>query len=229
MKTIATVISASALVVASATVAAWGWGPDSGYGYGYPYYGYAPYGYAPYGYGVPVQPPAQLTEEQRKALQDQQARAFEYMQNVQRQMAQYYGDQYRPVYDMERRMFEERDAHMQEMNKLIQETHQDMNRNMQESLSQPPKYGAEPTRSEDVNARQQEMEKQSQVYRKAAEERRAAYLKAAEQRRLDVQKRFKEHRMERNYPADTVEVPKPDVPKADVPKANVPKANDKQG
>lgn len=224
MKTIATVISASALVVASASVAAWGWGPDSGYGYDYPYYGYAPYGYAPYGYGVPVQPPAQLTAEQRKALEDQQAKAFEYMQNVQRQMAQYYADQYRPIYDRERSMFAERDAHMQEMNKLIQETHQDMNRNVQESMSQPPRYGFEPTRSEDVTARLQEMEKQSQDYRKAAEERRAAYLKAAEQRRIDAQKRFKEHRMERNYPADTVV-----APKADVPKADAPKANDKQG
>ena len=224
MKTIATVISASALVVASASVAAWGWGPDSGYGYDYPYYGYAPYGYAPYGYGVPVQPPAQLTAEQRKALEDQQARAFEYMQNVQRQMAQYYGDQYRPVYDMERRMFAERDAHMQEMNKLIQETQQDMHRKAPESLSQPPRYGFEPTRSEDATARQQEMEKQSQDYRKAAEERRAAYLKAAEQRRLDVQKRFEERRMERNNPADTVV-----APKADVPKTDAPKADDKQG
>jgi hypothetical protein len=178
MKNIATVISASVLVVVSASVSAWDWGPDGGYGYAPPYA--SPYGYAPYGYGVPVQPPAQLTEEQIKAMQEQQAKAFEYMQNVQRQMAQYYANNPDPIARMERSMFEERNAHMQEMNKLIQETNQDMNRNIQESMSQPPMYGTEPTHPEDITARQQEMEKQAQEYRKAAEERRAAFMKAQE-------------------------------------------------
>jgi hypothetical protein len=173
MKNIATVISASVLAVASVSVSAYGWGPDNGYGYGYA----PPYGYAPYGYGVPVAPPAQLTEEQIKAMQEQQAKAFEYMQNVQRQMAQYYANNPDPIARMERSMFEERNAHMQEMNKLIQETNQDMNRNIQESMSQPPMYGAEPAFPEDITARKQEMEKQAQEYRKAAEERRAAYMK----------------------------------------------------
>lgn len=197
MKNLATVISASVLAVASVSVSAYG-------------YGYAPpYGYAPYGYGVPVQPPAQLTEEQIKAMQEQQARAFEYMQNVQRQMAQYYANNPDPIVSMERRMFEERNAHMQEMNKLIQETNQDMNRNIQESMSQPPVFGAEPALPEDVTARKQEMEKQAQEYRKAAEERRAAFMKAAEQRRLDAEKRFEERKMQRNSSvAPVVDVPK---------------------
>jgi hypothetical protein len=176
MKNIATVVSASVLAVVSVSVSAYGWGPDNGYGYGYA----PPYGYAPYGYGVPVAPPAQLTEEQIKAMQEQQAKAFEYMQNMQRQMAQYYANNPDPIASMERSMFEERNAHMQEMNKLIQETHQDMNRNMQESMSQPPMYGAEPAFPEDITARKQEMEKQAQEYRKAAEERRAAFMKTQE-------------------------------------------------
>jgi hypothetical protein len=214
MKNIATVISASVLVVASASVAAWDWGPDSGYGYA------PPYGYAPYGYGVPVQPPAQLTEEQVKAMQEQQAKAFEYMQNVQRQMAQYYANNPDPIYTMERSMFEQRNAHMQEMNKLIQESQQDMNRNIQESMSQYPVYGAEPTLPADVSARQQEMEKQSQEYRKAAEERRAAFMKAAEQRRVDAQKRLEARRMEHgSYVAPVVDVPKADDSKVEAQKS----------
>ena len=216
MKNIATVISASVLAVASVSVSAYGWVPDSGYGYGYA----PPYGYAPYGYGVPVQPPAQLTEEQVKAMQEQQAKAFEYMQNVQAQMARYYANNPDPIVTMERSMFEERNAHMQEMNKLIQETNQDMNRNIQESMSQYPVYGAEPTLPENVKARIQEMEKQSQDYRKAAEERRAAYLKAAEQRRLDAEKRFEERKMEHNSGvAPVVNAPKSDASSDDARKS----------
>jgi len=199
MKNLVTVISASVLAVASVSVSAYG-------------YGYAPpYGYAPYGYGVPVQPPAQPTEEQIKAMQEQQAKAFEYMQNVQRQMAQYYANNPDPIASMQRSMFEERNAHMQEMNKLIQETNQDMNRNIQESMSQRPMYGAEPTLPEDLTARQQEMEKQAQEYRKAAEERRAAFMKAVEQRRLDAEKRLEERKTQRN----TMVAPVVDAPKAD--------------
>ena len=208
MKNIASAISASVLVVASASVSAWNWGPDGGYGYA------PPYGYAPYGYGVPVQPPVQLTEEQIKAMQEQQAKAFEYMQNVQRQMAQYYANNPDPIASMERSMFEERNAHIQEMNKLIQEANQDMNRNIQESLSPYPVFGAEPTLPEDVTARKQEMEKQAQEYRKAAEERRAAYMKAAEQRRLDAEKRFEERKVQRSSRS---------APVVDAPKANASK------
>ncbi len=215
MKNIATVITASVLAVASVSVSAWGWGPDSGYGYGY-----APYGYAPYGYGVPVQPPVQLTDEQIKAMQEQQAKAFEYMQNIQRQMAQYYANNPDPIVSMERSMFEERNAHMQEMNKLIQEANQDMNRNIQESMSQHPVYGAEPTLPEDIAARKQEMEKQAQEYRKAAEERRAAFMKTAEQRRLDAEKRFEERKLERNFrAAPVVDAPKPGASSDDAKKS----------
>jgi hypothetical protein len=209
MKNITTVISASVLVVASASVSAQDVGPDSAYGYG------SPYGYAPYGYGVPVQPPVQLTDEQIKAMQEQQAKAFEYMQNVQRQMAQYYADHPDPIFTMERRMWEDQVAHMQEMNKLIQLTQQDMNRDIQESMSPYPMYAAEPVLPEDISARRQEMEKQSQDYRKAAAERRAAYLKAAEQRRLDAEKRFEERRMER----DSRVTPAVDAPKDDAQKS----------
>jgi hypothetical protein len=216
MKNIATVISASVLVVLSASVSAGDWGPDGGYGYGYA----PPYGYAPYGYGVPVPPPAQLTEDQIKAMQEQQAKAFEYMQNVQRQMAQYYANNPDPIVSMERSMFEERNAHMQEMNKLIQEANQDMNRNIQDSMSQYPMYGAEPALPADIAARKQEMEKQAQDYRKAAEERRAAFMKAAEQRRLDAEKRFEELKMQRNSRvAPMVDTPKADASRDDANKS----------
>ena len=124
-------------------------------------------------------------------------------------MAQYYANNPDPIARMERSMFEERNAHMQEMNKLIQETNQDINRNIQESMSQPPMYGAEPAFPEDITARKQEMEKQAQEYRKAAEERRAAFMKTAEQRRLDAEKRFEERKMQRNSRvAPVVDVPK---------------------
>jgi hypothetical protein len=62
---------------------------------------------------------------------------------------------------------------------------------------------------EDFTARQQEMDKQAQEYRKAAEERRAAFMKAAEQRRLDAENRFEERRMQRNpMVAPVVDAPK---------------------
>jgi hypothetical protein len=198
MKTIAKVITAGVLVAASASLSAWGWGP--GYGYGYA----PPYGYAPYGYGVPVQPPVQLTDEQRKAMQEQQAKAFEYMQNIQRQMAQYYANNPDPIVAMERRLFEDQASLLQ-----------DMNRNILDPMSPYPAYGAERALPEDVNARIQEMEKQSQDRRKVAEERRAAYLKAAEQRRADVERRRMEYKPR---VAQEVEVPKPEVPSVDAPK-----------
>ena len=214
MKNITTVISAGVLVVASASVSAWGWGPDYGYGYA------PPYGYAPYGYGVPVQPPVQLTDEQRKAMQEQQTKAFEYMQNVQRQMAKYYAEHPDPVYSMERSMFEDQNTHMQEMNKLIMESQLDMNRDIQDAMSPFPANAAEPTLPEEVTARMQEMEKQSQDYRKTAEARRATFMKAAEQRRLDAQKRYEERRMERDSrTAPVVDAPKADATKDDAKKS----------
>jgi len=54
-----------------------GHGRGYGRGYngyrGYDGYGYGPYGYVPYGY-VPVQPAVELTEEQQKAMAEQQAK-----------------------------------------------------------------------------------------------------------------------------------------------------------
>ena len=123
--------------------------------------------------------------------------------------AEYYANSPDPIVQMERSLFEQHNAHMQEMGKLIQETNQD-------AMMPYPVYGAEPALPEDVTPRIQEMEKQSQDYRKAAEERRAAFMKEAEQRRLDAQKRIEERRLQHgSYVAPVVDVPKPEVPKAD--------------
>jgi hypothetical protein len=111
MKKIATVISAASLAVVSASASAWGWGND---GWGYNGYGYAPYGYAPYGYGVPVAPAAEMTEEQKQAIADQQARALEYMQNAQKYAAEFYASQRAPMLDMQTVM-EEREARFKEI------------------------------------------------------------------------------------------------------------------
>ena len=202
MKNIVTILSASVLIAASATVTAGDTTPANPYGY------VPPYGYAPYGYGVPVQPPVPLTEEQVKAMQEQQAKAFEYMQNVQRQMAEYYANSPDPMVQMERRMFEQRNADMQEMAKLIQQTNQDITGNMQDSFAPHPGYGTAPALPEDVTARLEELKKQSEEHRKAIEERRAAFLKAAEQRRAEAQKRLEERRLEHGYVAPAVETPK---------------------
>jgi hypothetical protein len=220
MKNLVTVISAGLLVAASLAVSAGDTTPYSGYGYGYvPPYGYAPYGYAPYGYGVPVQPPVQLNAEQIKAMQEQQAKAFEYMQTVQRQMAEYYANSPDPTIQMERRMFEQRNADMQEMAKLIQETNQDIGRNFQDTWAPYPTYGSEPALPADASARIEELQKKSQDHRAAAAERRAAFLKAAEQRRLDAQKRLEERRQEYGVPAPTVNAPKADAVKSDAQKS----------
>jgi predicted HicB family RNase H-like nuclease len=224
MKTTVTVISASVLVALSASASA---GSSEG-SYGYPYYGYAPYAYAPYayapyGYGVPVPPPAQLTEEQRKALQDQQARAFEYVQNMQRQMAKYYADHPDSIYSMERRMFEDELAHMQDMNKMIQESQEDINRDIRDSLSPYPLYRFGPAWAED-SARLQELEKEAQEHRKAAEERREAFLKAAKQRRLEAEKRYREHRMQHDYRTATPVAPKANTPEPEAAKTGADKS-----
>ena len=98
-----------------------GHGRGRGYGrgynryYGYNGYGYAPYGYAPYGYGVPVAPAAELTEEQKQAIADQQAKAIEYMQNAQKQAAEFYASQRAPMLDMQPPMMEDREARFKEI------------------------------------------------------------------------------------------------------------------
>ena len=50
-------------------------------------------GYAPYGYGVPVTPAVEMTDEQKKAVADQQAQYLEHMQNAQKQAAEFYAAQ----------------------------------------------------------------------------------------------------------------------------------------
>jgi len=116
MKKIATVISAASLAVISASASAWGWG-DGGYGYA-PYapapYGYAPYAYAPYGYGMPVAPAVEMTDEQKQAIADQQAKAIEFMQKAQQQAAEFYASQRVPMQDMHQAMLAERDARIKE-------------------------------------------------------------------------------------------------------------------
>ncbi|MGD2055625.1 MAG: hypothetical protein PVJ15_02370 [Gammaproteobacteria bacterium] len=132
MKTIATVISAVTLAVASASVPATdasrtSWADQPGYGLSAPYYGY---GYAPYGYGVPVNPAVQLTDEQRKELADQQARIIEEMQKACQQAAEFHAKQVQPLYEMQRTMFENRDANLREMYQAMQEMDAQMNRNI---------------------------------------------------------------------------------------------------
>ena len=220
MQNLAIVVSAALLVAAPFAIQAGDTTPSSGYNYGsVPPYGYAPYGYAPYGYGVPVQPPVQLNADQVKAVQEQQAKAFEYMRNVQRQMAEYYANSPDPMVQMERQIFEQRNADMQEMAKLIQETNQDINRNFQDAWAPYSTYGSEPALPADASARIEELQKQSQDHRKVAAERRAAFLKAAEQRRLDVQKRVEQRRQQYGVPAPVVNVPKADATKGDAQKS----------
>jgi hypothetical protein len=98
-----------------------GHGRGRGYGrgynryYGYNGYGYAPYGYAPYGYGAPVAPAVEMTEEQKQAIADQQAKAAEFMQNAQKQAAEFYASQRAPMLDMPQPVMEDRDARIKEM------------------------------------------------------------------------------------------------------------------
>ena len=146
MKTIATMISAASLAVASASALAWGWGDNGwsdgwgdgwadggsnfnmnagGYGHGYNHYydGYGPYyGYAPYGYVAPFPPAAALTEEQKQAIADQQARFAEDMKKAQQQAAEFYaaqpypGDMIRAEGEaMRARMDAEHEARIKEM------------------------------------------------------------------------------------------------------------------
>jgi len=98
-----------------------GRGYGRGYGYDAPYgYGHAPYGAGPYGYGVPVNPAVELTDEQKQAIADQQAKAAEHFQAMQKQAAEFYANNPHPLHEMERSMMEEHDTHMKEMNERMQ-------------------------------------------------------------------------------------------------------------
>jgi hypothetical protein len=107
-----------------------GHGRGYGYGYDHPYYGYAPYGYSPYGYGVPVAPAVGLTEEQQKAIADQQAQMIENMQKAQQQAAEFYAKQPVPAFGAQPTMFEdpfirqmdaEHEARIKEMDARMEE------------------------------------------------------------------------------------------------------------
>ena len=78
MKKLATVISAASLAIVAVSASAWVWGEsksgdDGNYNRIYGVDGYPVYGYAPFGYGAPFAPAAGMTEEQKKAIADQQA------------------------------------------------------------------------------------------------------------------------------------------------------------
>jgi len=146
MKTMTTALTAVTLAVASTAALAWGWdnngyndgwgnatGSKAGttlngygyapYGFGYAPYGYAPYGYAPYGYGVPVAP-VEMTEEQKQAIADQQAKFIEDMQKARQQAAEFYANQPVPQFpeqDYFARMDEEREARIKESDARYEE------------------------------------------------------------------------------------------------------------
>jgi hypothetical protein len=182
MKTVATLITAATLAVASTAASAWGYGP---------------YGYAPYGYGVPVAPAAELTEEQKQAIADQQAKAAEYFQAAQKQAYEFHAAQFAPIAEMERNMFEQRNADMQEMHTRMQEMHAEMQKNIQESMQ----YRPVPTFDRAAPAYDRaSIDAERAAYQKEAEARMEEYRKAAEQRRADAEERFKARRLERTSP-----------------------------
>jgi hypothetical protein len=113
MKKIAIALSAATIAVASTAASAWG--------------GYGPYGYAPYGY-APVAPAVEMTEEQKQAIADQQAKYMEDMQKAQQQAAEFYANQraamidmYAPVDDIRAQRMEQREARIAEMDARMEE------------------------------------------------------------------------------------------------------------
>jgi len=184
MKTVATLITAAMLAVATTAASAW----------------YAPYGYAPYGYGVPVAPAAELTEEQKQAIADQQAKAAEYFQAVQKQAYEFHAAQFAPIAEMERSMFEQRNADMQEMHTRMQEMHAEMQKNIQESMQNRP-YGPFGYQAPTLDRASIDVERDA--YLKESQARMEEYRKAAEQRRAEFEERVKARRMERTAPVST--------------------------
>ena len=190
MKTVATLITAATLAVATTAASAW----------------YAPYGYAPYGYGVPVAPAAELTEEQKQAIADQQAKAAEYFQAAQKQAYEFHAAQFAPIAEMERSMWEQRNADMQEMHTRMQEMHAEMQKNIQESM-QHQFYGpygypgavGYPVPTFDSAA----IDAERDAYLKESEARRDEFRKAAEQRRAEFEERVKARRLQRSAPVST--------------------------
>jgi hypothetical protein len=184
MKTVATLITAATLAVATTAASAW----------------YAPYGHAPYGYGVPVAPAAELTEEQKQAIADQQAKAAEYFQAAQKQAYDFHAAQFAPIAEMERNMFEQRNADMQEMHTRMQEMHTRMQQDIQESMQNRPfgPYGYQvPTFDRTA------IDAERDAYLKESQARMEEYRKASEQRRAEFEERVKARRMERPAPVST--------------------------
>ncbi|MDH3980855.1 MAG: hypothetical protein OEU91_10150 [Gammaproteobacteria bacterium] len=114
------------------SMSARGSGRGRGHGYndyrGYNGYGYAPYGYAPYGYGAPVAPAVEMTDEQKQAIADQQAKYVEDMQKAQQQAAEFHaanpypGDAFRAQMEAEHQArIKEMDARMEEFKKAADE------------------------------------------------------------------------------------------------------------
>ena len=189
MRPLVTVISAAMLAALSTAVFAWGWGPwgsrsNDGWGFGDSEadnstrfggagigYGHPPYhDYAPYGYGVPAAPVTELSDEQKQAIAEQQARAAEYFKTIQAQVAEFHASNPNPVFEMQRALFEERDAHFREMNEFMREMQEDMDRNTQESMQYRPYDMDQPVYPE-REAWRQDMEARIAESRKAAEER----------------------------------------------------------
>ncbi|MEN8108816.1 MAG: hypothetical protein ABFS22_12535, partial [Pseudomonadota bacterium] len=138
------------------------------------------YGYAPYGYGVPVAPAVEMTDEQKQAIADQQAKA-----------AEFYANNPNPIAEMERDMIEQRNADMQEMHTRMQEMQAEMQKNIQESMQY---RGAPAFDRASIDA-------ERDAYLKEAEARREESRKAAEQRRAEAEERFKARRLERTSQA----------------------------
>ena len=184
MKTVATLITAATLAVATTAASAW----------------YAPYGYAPYGYGVPVAPAAELTEEQKQAIADQQAKAAEYFQAAQKQAYEFHAAQFAPIAEMERSMWEQRNADMQDMHTRMQEMHAEMQKNIRESMQNRP-YG--PNAYQAPTFDRASMDAEREAYMKESQARMEEYRKASEQRRAEFEERIKARRIERTAPVST--------------------------
>ena len=227
MKKLTRIALAAAIVCASTTVSAWGWTPwntNTGdaqadattnspvnlphggpvYGYG-PGYGNSYYGYPVHGFGVPVAP-LEMTEEQRKEIAEQQAKAYQqamenqrkafeqFMEN-QRKAAEAFAKQFNsedaPVvgmgspFMMERELMETHARDIQEMQKQIWEDRQNHIQEMNdffagvENAPMPP-AAFERTSLEDFEARRKEMQERFEVLRKESEQRR---LEAQERRK----------------------------------------------
>jgi hypothetical protein len=212
MNTFATAISAATLALAASAAYAWGW-PPLGYasnegwdvsetgegsgtlfkGNGYPNYGY---GYMPYGYGAPLPPALELTDEQKQAVADQQARAAKYFRALQEQAAEFYANNPNPVFEMQRAMFEERNAHIQEMNEFLREMQEDMARNVQESMQYRSYDPGHPVHM-DRESRRQEIQARIAESRKAAAERSQAVEERIEALRKDHAARIEQREKER--------------------------------